>query len=295
MGARSSSGPFLVLAAATLWGTTGTAQALGPDRITPATVALVRMAGGATLLAHAVTRHRTVPLRSLWGWPLFFALATMAGSQPLFFGGVARTGVAVGTIVTIGSGPILAGLLAWAIRRERPGPRWPVATTLAVGGAVLLVSGGEAAGINPVGLLFAGGAGLAWAVYLVAAKSLFEEHPPVFVAGVVFAGAALILSPVLIAGDVSWLGSGHGIVTALWLGVVATALSYVAFATGLGTTPVAAAATLTLAEPLTAAVLGMTVLGEPARITTIGGMALIAAGIALLALEGTADPAPLPG
>lgn len=295
MGARTASGPLLVLAAATLWGTTGTAQALGPDGITPETVALVRMIGGALLLLHAVVRRQTVPLRTLWGWPLFFALATMAGSQPLFFGGVARTGVAVGTIVTIGSGPILAGLLAWVVRRERPGPRWPVATVLAVGGAVLLVSGGDAAGIDPVGLLFAGGAGLAWAVYLVAAKSLFEEHPPVFVTGVVFAGAAVILSPVLLVGDVSWLGSWHGAATALWLGIVATALSYVAFSNGLGTTPVAAAATLTLAEPLTAGVLGMTVLGEPARLTTIGGMALIAVGIALLALEGKADPAPLPG
>lgn len=284
-----------MLAAATLWGTTGTAQALGPDGITPETVALVRMIGGALLLLHAVVRRQTVPLRTLWGWPLFFALATMAGSQPLFFGGVARTGVAVGTIVTIGSGPILAGLLAWVVRRERPGPRWPVATVLAVGGAVLLVSGGDAAGIDPVGLLFAGGAGLAWAVYLVAAKSLFEEHPPVFVTGVVFAGAAVILSPVLLVGDVSWLGSWHGAATALWLGIVATALSYVAFSNGLGTTPVAAAATLTLAEPLTAGVLGMTVLGEPARLTTIGGMALIAVGIALLALERKADPAPLPG
>lgn len=295
MGARTASGPLLVLAAATLWGTTGTAQALGPDGITPETVALVRMIGGALLLLHAVVRRQTVPLRTLWGWPLFFALATMAGSQPLFFGGVARTGVAVGTIVTIGSGPILAGLLAWVVRRERPGPRWPVATVLAVGGAVLLVSGGDAAGIDPVGLLFAGGAGLAWAVYLVAAKSLFEEHPPVFVTGVVFAGAAVILSPVLLVGDVSWLGSWHGAATALWLGIVATALSYVAFSNGLGTTPVAAAATLTLAEPLTAGVLGMTVLGEPARLTTIGGMALIAVGIALLALERKADPAPLPG
>ena len=277
-------GPILVLAAATLWGTTGTAQALGPEGINPETVALVRMAGGALLLGFAA-RRGTVPLRTLRGPALLFATVAMAGSQPLFFTGVARTGVAVGTIVTIGSGPILAGLLAWAVRRERPDRRWMAATLVAVAGAVLLVSGGEAAGIDSAGIGFALGAGLAWAVYLVSAKALFETHPPVFVTGVIFTGAAVLLAPVVVMADTTWLATGSGVATALWLGVVTTALSYIFFATGLKSTSVAAAATMTLAEPLAAAVLGILVLDEPARGTTVGGVALIALGIALAARE----------
>jgi DME family drug/metabolite transporter len=275
-------GPTLVLLAATLWGTTGTAQALGPEGISPETVALVRMAGGALLLGYAFLRHDTIPVRALMGWPLVFAMAALASSQPLFFTGVARTGVAVGTIVTIGSGPILAGLLAWVIRGERPDRRWVVATAAAMAGTILLVSGGESAGVDASGLAFAFGAGLTWAVYLVAAKVLFEAHPPVFVAGVLFAGAAVVLAPVALVADVSWLATGSGILTALWLGVVATGVSYVLFSRGLGATPVAAAATLTLAEPLTAAVLGMAVLDEPARATTILGIALVAVGLVVL-------------
>ncbi len=287
-------GPLLVALAAALWGTTGTAQALGPEGITPETVGWLRMAGGSLLIPFAFWRRSTVSVRALLGWPLLLCVTTMAVSQPLFFTGVARTGVAVGTIVTIGSGPILAGVLAWIVRRERPGGRWVVATVAGLVGAVLLISGGEAAGVDPVGLLFAFGAGLAWAIYLVAAKALFEAHPPVFVAGVVFLGAAVALLPVLFVADTAWVASGEGLAVALWLGIVATALSYLMFSTGLGATPVAIAATLTLAEPLTAAVLGMTVLAEPVRLSTIAGIGLVSVGLAVLAVGGNRTDSSLP-
>ncbi len=285
---RTERGPILVALAAALWGTTGTAQALGPEGISPQAVSGLRMAGGALLLGYAVLRRATVPLRELMGWPLFWCVTTMAISQPLFFTGVDRTGVAVGTIVTIGSGPILGGLVAWLVRGERPGRRWFVATILALAGAVLLLSGGESAGVDPGGLAFSFGAGLAWAIYLVAAKSLFEAHPPVYVAGVVFTGAALALLPVLFSADLTWLGTGRGLAVVLWLGLVATAASYVMFSHGLGATPVAAAATLTLAEPLTAAVLGMVVLDEPVRATTIVGIAMVGLGLVALTYRGRA-------
>ncbi len=90
----------------------------------------------------------------------------------------------------------------------------------------------------------------------------------------------------LFSADLAWLGTGRGLVVVLWLGLVATAASYVMFSHGLGATPVAAAATLTLAEPLTAAVLGMVVLAEPVRATTIVGIAMVGLGLVSLATGG---------
>lgn len=287
-----AAGPVLVLAAATLWGTTGTAQALGPEGISPIAVGIVRMAGGATLVLYALATRRTAPLRQMWGWPLVAAVVTMAVSQPLFFSGVDRTGVAVGTIVTIGSGPILAGLMAWALRGEKLGVRWAVATTVSVVGAVLLVSGGGAAGVDPVGVGLNLAAGLVWASYLVAVKSLLDRHPPVFVAGVVFTGAAVLLAPALLFVETAWLTTSRGLLVVLWLTVAATAFSYILFAHGLRGTAVAVAATLTLAEPVTAAILGMTVLDEPAKATTIIGIALVSTGLLVLARERPPEPIP---
>lgn len=274
-----------MLGAATMWGTTGTAQALGPAGITPETVGFIRMVGGALLLLVAMVSGRTGRVRDLPPVSLFLAIATMASSQPLFFGGVSRTGVAIGTVVTIGSGPLLGGLLGWIVRREPLSRRWWVATGLGLAGAVLLVSGGEAAGVDGVGLVFALGAGCAWAVYLVAAKAVFEQADPVFAAGVVFAAAAVVLAPVLVLSDPGWLASARGVAVAVWIAPVATGVSYVLFSHGLRQSTVAVAATMTLAEPLTAAVLGLVVLGEPAVASTLGGIAAILLGLVILARE----------
>jgi DME family drug/metabolite transporter len=278
-------GPLLVFLAAVLWGTTGTAQALGPEGITAATVGFVRMVGGSLLVGYAVIGKLATPLRRLPIRPTLIAIAAMASSQPLFFAGVARTGVAIGTIVTIGVGPILAGVLGWVVRRERVEPRWHMATALSVGGALLLVSGGESAGVDPAGLGFAFAAGAVWAGYLLSAKALFDSVDPVYAAGVVFVGAAIVLSPVLILSDPSWMVTAKGLLVVLWLAPITAGLSYVFFSRGLQETNVAVAATMSLSEPLTAAVLGLAVLGEPARPSTVAGIALIVAGLVLLARE----------
>jgi DME family drug/metabolite transporter len=193
--------------------------------------------------------------------------------------------VAIGTTVTIGSGPLLAGGLGWLIRREAVTRRWWVATGLALGGTLLLVSGGEAAGVDGVGLMMSLGAGFAWAIYLVGAKEVFENADPVFAAGVVFACAAVLLSPAMFLSDPGWLLTGRGVAVALWIAPIATGISYVFFSRGLRDTPVAVTATMTLAEPLTATILGLIVLSEPAQVSTLVGIAAIFLGLLVLTRE----------
>lgn len=272
-------GPALVLLAASLWGTTGTAQALGPEGITSATVGLVRMAGGCLLWLWVWAGRTAVPWRAFLSPAALAAMGAMAASQPLFFAGVDKAGVAVGTIVTIGSGPVLAGALAFVVRGERVGRRWMLATAAAVVGALMLLSGGESAGVDPAGVGFALGAGVAWAIYLVAAKALLERVPPTVFAAVVFTGATLLLLPVLLLQSLAWVGTVRGALLALWLGVATTAISYLFFANGLRATPVATTATLTLAEPLTAALLGILILDERLGAVAATGAALLMAGL----------------
>jgi DME family drug/metabolite transporter len=72
-------------------------------------------------------------------------------------------------------------------------------------------------------------------------------------------------------------------VLALFLGIVPTALAYVLFARGLRRLSAAETSTLTLAEPLTAGLLGAAVLGE--RLTAVSGCGagLVLAGLLVLA------------
>ncbi|MGN8551262.1 UNVERIFIED_CONTAM: DMT family transporter [Microbacterium sp. SLM126] len=300
-----------VLAAAVLFGTTGTSQALGPEGTTPLSIGVVRMVIGGTglaviafLLAARHARRRpadAAPPPRLGIRPL--ALMVLTGAcisiyQPLFFLGTSLNGVAVGTVVALGSAPILAGLLEWGLTRRMPSATWMGATALATIGVVLLGFGGEAGGTggtDPLGLLGSVGAGASFAVIANAQRRLLDEGwDPFTVVGAMGASSALICAFAVPFVDLSWLGTPSGVAMALWLGLATIAVAYVLFTWGLSGLTAATAATLTLGEPLTASILGIVVLGERLSALAIVGLVVLGAGLALLAWGSRAPRDPMP-
>lgn len=265
-----------MLLSALCFGTTGTAQALGPAGTEPAVVGAARVAVGGALLAALFWRGGGAPWPRV---PVALGALGVAGYQLTFFAAVDTTGVAVGTVVALGSGPVFAGLLA----RERVTARWAVATGLAVAGVTVLVAAGSSAEIDPGGVLLALGAGLSYATYTVAAKDLLEVHSPEAVMARLFGIGAVLLAPVLLVNGLGEVGSLGGIALAVYLGAVPTALAYVLFARGLRHLPAGEVATLTLAEPVTATALGVVVLGERPGALAAVGVLLVLAGLAVLA------------
>jgi DME family drug/metabolite transporter len=228
-------------------------------------------------------------------WPKLetgLAAASMAAYQPLFFAGVARTGVAVGTVVAIGSAPILAGALGYIFRKEQPGPRWMWSTSLAIAGCALMLLPAGNVQVDDTGLLMALGAGASYATYAVASKRLLEDKPADAVVAVVFCLGALFLMPLLFTADLGWLFQPRGLGVALHLGLVATAAAYLLFARGLTLIPVASAVTFSLAEPLTAGILGGIVLGEQFTLAMSLGVVLVFSGLALLSINSRTMGAP---
>ena len=280
-----------VLLAALCFATTGTAQALGPSGTDPIGVGAARILVGGTLLVLVALASGGNALRGRWApGPVLAAVAAVATYQLAFFAAVADTGVAVGTIVALGSAPTLAGLFEWLIDRRRPEPRWAVATGLACAGVALLALAGGDASVSAPGIALAVVAGGSYAIYTLAAKRLLTAgHPPEAVMAVAFGLAAVVLLPALALSEPDWLLQADGIALALFLGVIPTALAYVLFARGLKRLSASETATLTLAEPLTAGVLGAVVLAEPMTAMSATGAALVLAG--LLAL-GVRLPAP---
>jgi drug/metabolite transporter, DME family len=284
-------GAQLVVAAAVLWGTTGTARDLGPDGASPVAVGALRVVLGGALLYVVARRAGFRFDRRRWPTgPLAVAIVTIAAYQPLFFAGVSRAGVAVGTVVGIGSSPIVGGLLGRLLRHERLGWQWLAATTLGIGGAALLAGAGDAGDDVATGLFLAVGAGCSYAVYVVASATLLDHHPPRDVGGVVMGGAGVLLVPVALIGGIGWLGEADGLAMAAWLAGPTMLVAYPLMARGLREVGVGATATLTLAEPATAAVLGLLVLGERLEPAGWVGLVLVAAGVVVEATRRRSSP-----
>src|SRR5436190_9709439 len=224
-----------VLLAALLFGTTGTAQALGPAGSSPLTVGAARVVlGGGVLglLAFAGSRAEARMSPAL----VLCAGAAIAIYQLTFFEAVHRAGVAVGAVVAIGSGPVAAGVLERGFGDPWPGARWLAATVLAIAGIVALSFGGTGhAAASTSGILLALASGTAYATYTVIAKRLlYTGAGPVRVMGAGFGVGSLLLLPVLLIGDTQWLHSTRGIELAAYLAVGPTIIAYLLVARGLG-------------------------------------------------------------
>lgn len=282
----NAAGTWLVLSAALLWGTTGTAQAFAPAGFDSTVIGALRLAlGGLALLPLALRGGGAASLR---GWPLkptLMAAAFTAAYQLCFFAAVAKTGVAVGTIVGIGSSPVAGGILGLLFRGEKPSRVWCLATALALAGcSMLALSGDGEVRVDLGGVLLAVGAGASYAAYTLVIKGLLEGRSPDAVISIVFLVGACLLAPLLWGRDLAWLAQPRGALVVLHLGLVTAALAYWLFARGLKHVPVATAVTLSLAEPMTAAVLGLVVLGERLSTGAVCGIGFILAGLSVLAL-----------
>jgi drug/metabolite transporter, DME family len=272
-----------VLLAAVCFGTTGTAQALGPDGLAPTGVGAARiLVGGSLLVLVALVMHGGRALTRVNRGPALAAAAGVAVYQLAFFAAVKDTGVAVGTIVAIGSGPMFAGAFEWALDRRVPSRGWALATALAIAGVTMLAGGGASISIPGVALALVAGA--SYATYTISAKRMLRGgHAPETVMAVAFGLGAVLLAPVLLGTGAGWLTHAGGLGLAVFLGVVPTALAYLLFAHGLKRLTAAETATLTLAEPLTATLLGVIVLSEQLSAPAAAGAALVLGGLLVLA------------
>jgi DME family drug/metabolite transporter len=283
----TTSGMAMVLAAAMLWGTTGTAQSFVPLALSPYLVGAMRLVMaalffGACLLvlrrASAPDPSPPLPWRSV-----VLAGACMALYNLSFFAGVKASSVALGTAVAIGSGPIWAGLLQFAFTGRAPRAVWWWGTLLAVAGGCLMVMGGaQSLSLSVSGIALCLTAGLSYAAYALINKRLVAQAAPSVVTAKVFSVAAVLALPVAaLLADSMVLSSGAWLVVS-YLGVVATGISYLLFSSGLRYISGATGVTLALAEPLTAFLLAIVVVGEHPGPSAYAGLALVLAGLALV-------------
>jgi drug/metabolite transporter, DME family len=265
--------------AAVLWGTAGTAQELWLPTSSPVAVAGVRcLLGGGVLLLVALTPSRRAALVEVLrfgGRPLWASAAAMTVFQAFYLLGIRTAGVALGTLVALGSAPAWAGLLA-RLGGRRPSVRWFVATVVAVVGLAALVLADQGPtrleGIAPAAI-----AGFAYASYTTASAHLGGLERGAVVATVFTVCGLALLPATIVTGGIPI--APEPLLGVLWLAVGTTIVAYRRFLAGLRHLDAPTATTLSLLEPLTATVLAVTLVGE--RLTWLGvvGVLLLLAGV----------------
>lgn len=272
----------IVLFAGVLCGTTGTAlEWLAPEATALSAGAMRLLIGGICLVLLAAWQgHRMGHLAGHWPWLVVGAIA-VASYQLCFFTGTTRTGIALGTVVALGSAPIFTGMINGIGMRRPPTIAWLVGTALAIGGIALITQGQPTARTDLLGVIAALGAGLGWAVYaMIGQHRISAGLDSTTCMAAMFLGGGLLSTPLLFAEDVGWILTPRGGMLSLYLGIVTVGVVYTCLGWGIKRIGAPTVVTLTLAEPVTAAVLATVLMHQ--YLGVVGWLGVVIVLVALL-------------
>jgi len=256
-------GVLCMIAAGLAWGTSGTISRYAPPAAlsSPLALAWARVfLGGALLsLGALLSGHCTVFLRQK---EAFAAGMCCSLNQIGFFMAMDSVGVALGTMIVIGSSIVMAGLLG-VFTGERPTTLWWCAAALGIAGSGLAAYSGTVETFRLNGLLWGLLGGLGYSCLGFCLRALGKKgQSPLESNGMALLYGSLFLLPAALQSGLSWLTSTHGATAALALGFFPTAVPYFFFAAALTRITVGQSYAVGLLEPLTAALLGIFLLGE---------------------------------
>jgi DME family drug/metabolite transporter len=287
-------GSLCVLAASVLWGTTGTAATFAPA-VGPLAIGAVAMGLGGLLQALTAApqvARQAAELRAQWTVALLGAVAVAV--YPLaFYSSMRLAGVAVGTVVSIGTAPLASAVIERVMDRRRLSRRWKLGAALGLLGTVMLCvaeatrAHGDPEEVSVGATVLGVGLGLVaattYALYSWAAHRMITRGITSRAAmGTVFGLGGLLLVPVLLATGAPLVSSWSNAAVGVYMALVPMFAGYVLFGWGLAHVPASTATTLSLLEPAVAAVLAVLVVGE--RLPAIGwiGIALVVGCLAVL-------------
>ncbi|WP_258177271.1 DMT family transporter [Streptomyces solincola] len=291
------------------WGTAGAAASLvfAVGGLGPMALSFWRCAGGLVLLLAALGLRGRRPASAAEPRRrrILRIAATGAGLtvfQSAYFAAVQSTGLAVGTVVTLGAGPVLIALGARLLLGERLGAGGTVAIGGALAGLGVLVLGGDAGTVRPAGIALALLSAAAYAVMTLLTRWLGRDGggDALSTTTAAFAVGAAGLLPFATAEGLVPRGTHTAVVLGLllYIAAVPTALAYALYFAGAARVRSATVSVVMLLEPVSAAVLAVTVLDEELTAATVAGTALLLTAVtapAVAEARGVPARVPMPG
>ncbi len=287
---QSIKGPLMILLSSVFFSTTGTLQAFAPEQATPITITFVRMLLGAATLFLWCLFVGKLPkeMGQIPKKPLAIVVLSVLFYQVFFFTATKQVGVAVGSVVAIGSTPIWAAIIAFLLFKTQPAKVWYPATAMAIGG-VILINGTSFSVSSLLSLAAPMSAGLCYAVEITYAQQLVKKLEPEPAMLLEMVLVSVLLLPVMAFVPVDWMFTTRGILVSIGLGVFTAGIAFTCFVCGLKYTSSTTASTLALSEPLLAACMGIFLLNESVTWQSATGIMLLIASVGLLIFEKKAN------
>ncbi len=289
--AASRHGLLLIVLAAVLWGTVGTAVKIIYDlaETNPLSIGFFRLVFSVPVLLaacwHMLGRRmfritpRDLAIMLLMG-------AFMAFYQVCYFASIARVGVAIAVLVTLCTAPIMIAFLSALLLRERLTGPIMLALGCALAGTAMLIwvePGASGARRDTLtGVLLALGSAFGYTMLTLCSRTLAGRYHPLQPITIGFAAGALMRLPFALATGFVASYPAAGWALLLYLGLIPTALAYLFFLTGIRRITATVASIVTLIEPLTSTVLAWLLFGERLGPLGVFGAALLLGAIGLL-------------
>ncbi|WP_245851324.1 DMT family transporter [Monaibacterium marinum] len=282
-----------ILFSAFVWGTTGTAATFAPD-VSAAAIGAAAMGVGGVAQALVAGRGIVRSCAALWNQRHLVLLgAVSVAIYPLaFYGSMRLAGVTVGTVITIGSAPLLSALIEYVLDRSKLTLQWSVGALVGLIGMGLIcaaenVSHGDVGGgaSVPLGVFLGLIGGLTYALYSWSARKMMLQGTRSSVAmGATFGIGGLLLMPVLVVTGGPFLTSWNNAAVGIYMAAVPMFLGYLTFGYGLSRVQASMATVITLLEPVVAAVLAVLIVGE--RLPSLGwvGVGMVVGCLAIITL-----------
>ncbi|MEU1232044.1 DMT family transporter [Streptomyces sp. NPDC005828] len=286
-----------LIVAGIAWGTAGAAASLifRVSDMGPLALSFWRCVGGLVLLLGALAlRPRRRAARTdgeSRGRRTARILGTGIGLtvfQSAYFAAVEATGLAVGTVVTLGAGPVLIAIGARLTMGERLGRGGVAAVAGALAGLFVLVLGGGAAEVRPLGVVLAVVSAAGYAAITLLTRWLGRDGGGTDALATTtwaFAiGAAGLLPAALAEGMVPHTDAPVSVVLLLvYVAAVPTALAYALYFAGAAVVRAATVSVIMLLEPVSAALIAVSLLGERLTAAIVLGTLLLLAAVTGLA------------
>ena len=277
-------GVLSVVLASFFWGTTGTAASLIPE-VSPLAIGAFSMGvGGLFLIINARKTLAHEHKQLLAQLTLLLVGGLSVAIYPLaFYSSMRWSGVAIGTVVSIGSAPFFTVVLERLIGKKKVSLQWVLSFVFGAFGIVLLTLGKQNntnlemdVSTQHWGIVVGVAAGLTYAIYSWAAKQMIDSgiSSKSSIAGM-FGVAAIFLLPSLLVTGGDLLATVTNSVVVLYLAIVPMFIGYLLFGLGLRHIEASKATLITLLEPVVATLLAIIIVGEAFDIEGWIGMFLI--------------------